>query len=35
LKSYKMYLLAFRNLGIFQENVTNRILEDVVKATSR
>ena len=32
LKSYKMYLLAYRNLGIFQENVVNRILRDVVKA---
>ncbi len=32
LKSYKMYLLAFRNLGIFQENAVNRVLEDVVKA---
>jgi 7-cyano-7-deazaguanine reductase len=32
LKSYKMYLLEFRNLGIFQENAVNRILEDVVKA---
>lgn len=32
LKSYKMYLLAYRNLGIFQENATNRILQDVVRA---
>jgi 7-cyano-7-deazaguanine reductase len=32
LKSYKMYLLEYRNLGIFQENVVNRVLEDVVKA---
>ena len=32
LKSYKMYLLAYRDLGIFQENVVNRILQDVVKA---
>ena len=32
LKSYKMYLLAFRDLGIFQENAVNRILSDVVKA---
>jgi 7-cyano-7-deazaguanine reductase len=31
LKSYKMYLLAYRDLGIFQENATNRILADVVK----
>jgi 7-cyano-7-deazaguanine reductase len=33
LKSYKMYLLAYRDLGIFQENVVNRVLADVVKAT--
>jgi 7-cyano-7-deazaguanine reductase len=33
LKSLKMYTLAFRNLGIFQENVVNRVLADVVKAT--
>jgi len=32
LKSYKMYLLAYRNLGIFQENVVNRVLRDVVRA---
>jgi 7-cyano-7-deazaguanine reductase len=32
LKSYKMYLLEYRNLGIFNENVVNRVLEDVVKA---
>lgn len=33
LKSLKMYMLAYRNLGIFQENVVNRFLQDVVKAT--
>lgn len=32
LKSYKMYLLAYRDLGIFQENAVNRVLEDVVRA---
>jgi len=32
LKSYKEYLLSYRNLGIFQENVVNRVLEDVVRA---
>jgi 7-cyano-7-deazaguanine reductase len=32
LKSYKMYLNEYRNLGIFQENVVNRVLQDVVKA---
>lgn len=30
LKSLKMYLQAFRNEGIFYEDVTNRILDDVV-----
>jgi len=32
LKSFKMYLLAYRGLGIFQENIVNRVLADVVKA---
>jgi 7-cyano-7-deazaguanine reductase len=32
LKSFKMYLLAYRDLGIFQENIVNRVLRDVVKA---
>jgi len=32
LKSLKEYVLAYRNLGIFYENVVNRILEDVVRA---
>jgi 7-cyano-7-deazaguanine reductase len=31
LKSLKMYTLAYRNLGIFQENVVNRVLQDVVR----
>jgi 7-cyano-7-deazaguanine reductase len=30
LKSLKMYLQAFRNEGIFYENVTNRIVDDLV-----
>ena len=33
LKSLKMYILAYRNLGIFYENAVNRILRDFVKAT--
>lgn len=33
LKSLKMYVLEYRNLGIFQENVVNRILADVVRAS--
>jgi 7-cyano-7-deazaguanine reductase len=32
LKSLKMYMLAYRNLGIFQENVVNRFLRDIVAA---
>ncbi len=32
LKSFKLYINAYRNLGIFQENAVNRILRDVVKA---
>ncbi len=34
LKSLKMYTLAYRNLGIFYENVVNRLLRDVVKAVN-
>jgi 7-cyano-7-deazaguanine reductase len=34
LKSLKMYLLAYRSLGIFYENVVNRFLRDVVSAAS-
>ena len=32
-KSLKMYILAYRNLGIFCENSVNRILRDFVKAS--
>ncbi len=32
MKSLKLYLGAYRNLGIFNENVVNRILRDVVRA---
>jgi 7-cyano-7-deazaguanine reductase len=32
LKSLKLYMLAYRNLGIFQENLVNRFLRDLVKA---
>lgn len=34
LKSLKMYALAYRNIGIFNENVVNRFLRDVVKAAN-
>lgn len=33
LKSLKMYLLAYRSLGIFYENAINKMLRDIVKAT--
>jgi len=33
LRSLKEYLQSYRNLGIFQENVVNRVLEDVVRWT--
>ncbi len=32
LKSLKEYLFTYRNLGIFQENAVNRILDDIVRA---
>ena len=32
LKSLKMYIHAYRNLGIFYENVVNRVLRDIVRA---
>ena len=32
LKSLKMYMLEYRNLGIFQENIVNKFLRDVVNA---
>ena len=33
LKSLKLYLWSYRNEGAFHEAVTNRILDDLVKAT--
>ncbi|MGH9443623.1 MAG: preQ(1) synthase [Thermoanaerobaculia bacterium] len=32
LKSLKLYIVAFRNVGIFYENAVNRILRDCVAA---
>lgn len=32
LKALKMYVHAYRNIGIFYENAVNRILHDVVRA---
>src|ERR1700740_3764965 len=34
LKALKMYLLAYRNLGIFYENAVNRMLRDIVIVTT-
>lgn len=31
LRSLKYYLLSYRNVGIYQEHVVNRILEDLAK----
>lgn len=31
LKSLKEYLQCYRNLGIFQENIVNRVLQDIVR----
>jgi 7-cyano-7-deazaguanine reductase len=33
-KSLKLYLWSYRNEGVFQEHVTNVILDDLVKALS-
>lgn len=32
LKSFKMYLVAFRDVGIFHEHIVNKILDDFVAA---
>jgi 7-cyano-7-deazaguanine reductase len=34
LKSFKLYLHRYRNVGIFQENAVNKILEDLVASCS-
>ena len=34
LKSLKLYMVGFRNLGIFHEHVTNKIMDDFKKASS-
>lgn len=31
-KSLKLYLFSFRNTGMFHEEITNRILDDLVRA---
>ena len=35
LKSLKLYSVKFRNIGIFHEHVTNKILEDFSKACNQ
>lgn len=32
LKSFKMYMFSYRDVGIFHEHVINKILDDFVKA---
>jgi len=34
LKSFKYYLVSFRNVGIYQEHAANRVLEDLVACSS-
>ena len=34
LKSLKLYIVEFRNIGIFHEHVTNKIMDDFKKAAS-
>ncbi len=31
LRSFKYYLFSYRNVGIFQEHLVNKVLEDLVK----
>ena len=33
LKSLKLYLFSYRNIGVFHEHVTNQILDDFVEAS--
>ncbi|HBR14237.1 MAG TPA: NADPH-dependent 7-cyano-7-deazaguanine reductase QueF [Candidatus Omnitrophica bacterium] len=32
LKSFKLYIIAYRNVGIFHEHLVNKILDDIVNA---
>lgn len=32
LKSFKLYIVSYRDVGIFHEHIVNRILDDIVKA---
>lgn len=33
LKSFKEYIVGYRNIGLFHEHAVNRILEDLIKAS--
>ena len=33
LKSLKLYIVEFRNIGIFHEHVTNKIMDDFIRAS--
>jgi 7-cyano-7-deazaguanine reductase len=32
LKSFKLYLVSYRDIGIFHEHLVNKLLDDIVKA---
>lgn len=32
LKAFKYYILGYRNIGMFYENISNKILDDIVAA---
>jgi 7-cyano-7-deazaguanine reductase len=34
LKSFKFYLVSYRDVGIFHEHLVNKLLDDIVKACS-
>jgi 7-cyano-7-deazaguanine reductase len=34
LKAFKYYMLAYRNVGMFYENITNKVLDDIVQAVN-
>jgi 7-cyano-7-deazaguanine reductase len=34
LKAFKYYMLAYRNVGMFYENITNKITDDIIAAAN-
>lgn len=34
LKAFKYYMLSYRNVGMFYENITNKIAEDIITAAN-